>query len=215
MTDSGLAQARRFAVATVTVFLLAAPALVRSQSTSPSASQPQDSPPQQQPPIQASAKPQPKRVPAPTVADVARVDKSKADASAPEKVYTDDDVKALPPGDISLVGPDPSQNPVKPKPKLVDDTAQKAAYWKARFTAARQKLAADKRTLPALQTQLETERVQETIGDPDTGQLYSDTHMSLLHQIDALKVTIQNDQKALRALHDEFSQAGGLPSWIQ
>jgi hypothetical protein len=198
----------------ITLFTLAflgLSALAQSQSAAPQATV---TPPQQPPSQTEQAKPQPKRIPAPSVADVARSDKAKVDASAPQKVYTDDDVNALPPGGISIAAPPPSQTTAKPQAKPVDDSAQKAAYWKARFTAARQKLATDKKALPALQNQLEVERVQEYVGDPDTGQLYSDTHTDVVRQIEMMKVAVQDDRKALKYLDDEFHRAGGLPGWI-
>lgn len=180
-------------------------------------SQPASSP-QQQPPApqaQPSSSPQPKRIIPPTVADMARQTQARVEA-APEKVFTNDDTAELPPGGISIVGPLPlPASAAKPISVPVDNTAQQAAYWKARFTAVRRKLAEDKKALPGLQSQLEAQRVWEDPGDPDSGQLYSDTYMDLLHQIDAMKVAIQNDKKALRDLNDEFHHAGGLPGWIR
>lgn len=156
----------------------------------------------------------------PTVAEAAREAKARLDESAPQKVFTNDDTVQLPPGGISIVGPLPlppsaAKSNLQPAVPAADDTAQQATYWKARFTAAWQKLAQDKKALPALQSQLEAERVLEDPGDPDSGQLFSDTHMDLLRQIDELKVTIKNDQKALSDLHEEFRRAGGLPGWIR
>ncbi len=203
--------ARRFVIALFAIFPLAGMALAQSQSASP----PQ---PQQEPQSQQQPKPQtqPHRIPVVSVADAARNAKAKVDASVPQMVYTDDRVEALPPGGISIVGPPaPPPGAAKPKPKPADNTTKLAAYWKARFTAARQKLAQDKKALPALQTQLEIERVQQDPPDEDTGQVYSDTYMDLLHQIDSTKLAIQNDKQALSDLPDEFRHAGGLPGWIR
>jgi len=151
-----------------------------------------------------------------SVADAARNAKAKVDASGPQKVYTNDRVEELPPSSISIVGPPPPlPGSAKPRPTPADDTAKLAAYWKARFTAAREKLAQDRKALPSLQTQLDIERVQEYTVAEDTGQVYSDTYMDLLYQIDTMKVTIQNDKQALSDLHDEFRHAGGQPGWIR
>jgi hypothetical protein len=197
------------------VFSLAGTAFAQSQAAS-------STPPQQQekPATQTQTQPmpatQPKRIPVPTVADIARDSESRLEDSAPQKVFTNDDTAGLSPGGISIVGPLPlPPGAAKPLAKPVDPTAQQAAYWKARFTAARQKLVQDKKALPALQNQLEAQRVWEDPGDPDSGQLYSDYYMDMLHQIDAMKVAIQNDKKALSDLYDEFHHAGGLPGWIR
>ena len=147
---------------------------------------------------------------------MARETESRLEDSAPQKVFTNDDAAELPPGGISIVGTLPlPPGAAKPIANPVDTTAQQAAYWKARFTAARQKLAQDKKALPALQSQLGAQRVWEDPGDPDSGQLYSDYYMDLLRQIDGMKITIQNDKKALSVLYDEFRHAGGQPGWIR
>jgi hypothetical protein len=147
------------------------------------------------------------------------------DDPRPGKVYTDDDVEALPPGGISVVGPatpapraansatKASTGSASAKP--ADQTANAAAYWKARFTAARNKLAQDQKALPVLQSQLDYERVQQYSVDEDTGQVNSDRFMYLLHQIEATKLAIPKDKQALSDLHEEFRRAGGLPGWIR
>jgi len=203
--------ARRFVVVLLTFLSLAGLALAQSQSATSTAPEPQ--PPSQQP---AKPQPQPRRIPVVSVADAARNAKTKVDESAPQKVFTNDDAAALPPGGISIVGPPPpAPGTAKPKAKPADDTAKLAAYWKARFTAARQKLAQDKNALPGLQTQLNVERVQQDLVDEGSTQVYSDTYMDLLHQIEAMKLAIQNDQQALSDLHDQFRHAGGQPGWIR
>ena len=132
---------------------------------------------------------------------------------------------ALKRGDISIPGtPTPTANDANAEGKAQaspapaeppNDAAEAAAYWRARFTAAREKLAQDEKALPVLQSQLELERVQQYSVDEDTGQVYSDTFMDLLQQIDAMKLTIKEDKQALSDLHDEFRRAGGLPGWIR
>jgi len=197
--------ARRFVVALLAIFSLAGLALAQSQSASSTAPQPP-----------AQSKPLPRKTTAVTVADAARNAKSKVDEYAPRNVFTNDDAAALPPGGISIVGPPPpAPGAAKPKAKPADDTAKLAAYWKARFTAARQKLSQDKEALPSLEAELKVESLQEIVMDPDTGQVYSDTYMDLLHQIDSTKLAIQNDKQALSDLHDEFRHSGGLPGWIR
>ncbi len=201
--------ARRFVVALLAIFSFAGLALAQSQSSTPPASQPQ---PQQQ----SQPQTQPHRIAVVSVADAARNAKSKVDESAPQKVFTNDDAAALPPGGISIVGPPPpAPGTAKPKAKPADDTAKLAAYWKARFTAARQKLAQDKNALPGMLAELKVESLQEIVLDSDTDQVYSDTYMDLVHQIDLTKQAIQDDKKALSDLHDEFRHAGGLPGWIR
>jgi hypothetical protein len=200
--------ASRSVVLLFAIFTLAGMAPAQSQSAPSPAPQPQ-----------AQPQPQPKPVPRKTVAsiaDAARKAKSERDASAPKKVYTNDRVAALPPGGVSVVGSSgPAPGAISQNAKPADDTAKLAAYWKARFTAARQKLAQDKKALPALQAQLNAERVQEDSVDVCTGQVHSDTYMDLLQQIDSTKVAMRNDTQALSALHDEFRHAGGQPGWIR
>jgi hypothetical protein len=179
-----------------------------------------------QPQSQTPPQPQPKSQQSPH-SPGAEAPKANADTddSRPGKVYTDDDVEALPTGDISVVGPaTPRPGPAgsagkastgSTTAKPADPTGRAAAYWKARFTAARNKLAQDQKTLPVLQSQLDYERVQQYSVDDDTGQVNSDTFMYLLHQIDATKLAIQKDKQALSDLHEEFHRAGGLPGWIR
>ncbi len=172
------------------------------------------------PPPQSQTQKQPA-----TIADAARQTKSKQDESAPQKVYTNDDMAALKREDTSIPGtPTPTANHANTQGKAQaspasaeppNDAAKAAAYWRARFTAAREKLAQDEKALPVLQSQLELERVQQYSVDEDSGQVYSDTFMDLLQQIDAMKLTIKEDKQALSDLHDEFRHAGGLPGWIR
>ncbi len=201
--------------AALAVFTLSGESFAQSQTTNSTQPQQQEQP---APQTQAQPKPQtqPRRIPAPTVADMAREAESRVEDSAPQKVFTNDDAADLPPGGISIVGslPLPS-GAAKPIAKPADTTTQQAAYWKGLFTAARQKLAQDKKALPALQSQLEAQRVWEDPGDPDSGQLYSDYYVDLRQQIEAMKIAIQNDKKALNDLSDEFHKAGGLPGWIR
>jgi len=199
--------ARRFVVAQLAIFSLAAVGLAQSQSSTAPAPQPQQ---------QSQPQTSPRRIPVVSVADAAHNAKSKEDESVPQKVFTNDDAAALPPGGISIVGPPPpAPGAAKPKTKPADDTAKLAAYWKARFTAAHQKLAKDKSALPGMLAELKVESLQEIVLDSDTDQVYSDTYMDLIHQIDLTKQAIQNDKQALSDLHDEFRHAGGLPGWIR
>jgi len=166
-------------------------------------------PPAPQPPSQPEK-------PAAGAKDAARQSNSKQNEPAPQKVYTNQDLAALPANSISVPGPPPPRTvAASAKPTPEDEDAQAAAYWRARFTAARQKLAQDKKSLAGLQSQLELQRVQETGVDEDTGQVYSDDFMDLLHQVDAMKLTIQKDKQALSDLHEEFRHAGGEPGWIR
>jgi hypothetical protein len=192
------------------VLILSLPVLLLAHSQSQSQSPPPlpKSPQTQNPPVAASSK-----------------TKTNKDDSAPSKVYTDDDVDALPPGGISIVG---SATPPRAaadsntkapaggsRSPTRTDKGAKAAYWRARYAAARDKLAQDQKALPALQSQLETERVEQDLVDEDSGQVYSDLFMYLLQKIDDTKLAIQNDQQALSDLDEEFRKAGGRPGWIR
>ncbi len=196
---------RRFSFALIAILSLTNIAVAQSQSAPP---QPQTG--------SSAAK----------VAEPASQTKSKLDESASHKVYTNEDLAALSRQAISIPGKPTSpangasseDNNAQTPPasaRPADDTAEVAAYWKARFTAARQKLAQDEKALPDLQSQLEIERVQECSVDEDSGQVYSDTFMDLLRQIEAMKLTIKQDKQALSDLHDEFRHAGGEPGWIR
>jgi hypothetical protein len=174
------------------------------------------SPPQPQPKSQQTQ-------PSPT-GETAKPETDK-DNSAADKVYTDDDVEKLPPGGISVVGPPApppsaatSSGDAPARAALLNQggkSAKAKAYWQARFAAGRNKLSQDQKALPALQSQLETERVQQDLLIGDTTQVYSDEFMDLLNKIDALKLEIQNDKQALSDLHEEFRKAGGQPGWIR
>ena len=207
--------AQRFVVVALAIFVISTLTAAQSQPepAKQQASQPQALPAQPSP---SASQAQPKRILRPTVVDAARDAQARVAESAPQRVFTNDDTAELPLGDISIVGnlplpPGAGNSKLQP----VNDTAQQAAYWKARFAAARQRLVQDKKALPVLQSQLETERVLEEPGDPDSGQLFSDVHVDLVQQINTLKITIENDKKALTDLHEEFRRAGGQPGWIR
>jgi hypothetical protein len=140
------------------------------------------------------------------------------DNPTPVKVYRNHDIKDLQPGGVSVVGSAPPPQTVGkkvPTPTKEDKDAEAAAYWKARFAATRNKLAADQKALPALQAQLNQERVEEWSVNKCTQQVNSDTFISLQNQIDATKLAIAQDKQALKDLHEEFRRAGGLPGWIR
>jgi hypothetical protein len=194
----------------------AQPLLVALSLTGLAPAQPQlQSPPQPQPNSQ-QAQPSPTGV----------RPKPKADNDdVAGKVYTNEDVERLPASGVSVVGP------ATPPPDFTgtnaeaparaalanqsEKTAKAEAYWKARFAAARNKVAQDQKALLALQSQLETERVQQDLLVGDTTQVYSDEFMDLLHRVDAMKLEILNDKRALSDLHEQFRKAGGLPGWIR
>jgi small-conductance mechanosensitive channel len=196
------------------MFLVVLSSGVRTPGQSPS-----------QPPTQpASQQAQPGAIPVPTKTTTGpaktetKID-AKDKAATADKVYTDEDVENLPPGGVSVIGSaNTSAGAVtankQTAPKRADKKAQ-AAYWKARYTAARDKLAQDEKALPDLQSQLEAERVQQWSVDECTGQVNSDLFMDLLQRIDATKQAIQDDKQALSDLDDEFRKAGGLPGWIR
>ncbi len=204
---------------TARIFLaIAQPLLVALSLMGLALAQPQlQSPPQPQPnsqqaqPSPTGARPKPK------------ADKDKDNVAG--KVYTDEDVERLPASGVSVVGPATApqdttgtNGEVLARAALANEsekTAQAEAYWKARFAADRNKLAQDQKALLALQSQLETERVQQDLLLGDTTQVYSDEFMDLLHRIDAMKLEIQNDKRALSDLHEQFRKAGGLPGWIR
>jgi hypothetical protein len=151
--------------------------------------------------------------------------KTDKDNSAADKIYTNDDVERLSPGGVSVVGP-PAPPPSGARTNgeaparsalanQADKTEKAKAYWQARFAAARNKLAQDQKALPVLQSQLETERVQQDLLVGDTTQVYSDEFVDLLKKIDTLKLEMQHDKQALSDLHEEFRKAGGLPGWIR
>ncbi|HLW97605.1 MAG TPA: hypothetical protein VKR82_03085 [Candidatus Acidoferrales bacterium] len=198
----------RIAVALLFVFLSTAAARAQSQSTPPATTLP----PAQAPPKTASS----------PAADAASKSKSTQSAATTCKFYNNDNVKALPPSDVTQIhSAVPPLSVISEKEKKAAAAKQaaaeanQAAYWKARFTAARQKLDADQKAIPVIQRQLSWELVNEESPDEITGQIYSDTYMDLLHQMEATKLAIQQDKQALSDLHDEFRKAGGLPGWIR
>ena len=202
----------------VKVIRIAAPALlVALWSTNLMLAQSQTQTPPQPEPKSRQAQPSP--------TGVTPKSKTEKDNSAADKVYTDDDLERLPSGGVSVVGPPappPSAATTNREASArsglanqADKTAKAKVYWQARFVAARNKLAQDQKALPALQSQLETERLQQDLLVGDTTQVYSDEFMVLLNKIGALKLEIQNDKQALSDLHEEFRKAGGLPGWIR
>jgi chromosome segregation ATPase len=151
-----------------------------------------------------------------------RAEKKPAPKSA--KVFTNDDLSDLK-GTISVIGNDSPSADAKDKPATGEKTSADAkkpaakdeAYWRAKFAAARRKLADDSKELDILQREFNLKLTQYS-QDPTYAmheQYNREDINKTQSQIDAKKQDVENDKQAISDLEDELRKFGGEPGWAQ
>lgn len=158
----------------------------------------------------------------------------KKDANKSSKIFTNDDVGDLK-GTISVIGNEPASTDAKDKstPATTDKDADKSAdkkasgadakkptakdeaYWRAKFAAARKRLADDSKELDILQREHNLKLTQYS-QDPNYAmhEQYSREDLNKTqNEIDAKKQDIDKDKQAIADLEDELRKSGGDPGW--
>ena len=160
----------------------------------------------------------------PSVAEAARKnreEKEKKNQPKPTKVYTDDNIGGAG-GPVSVVGQAPpatsdSNGNAAAGGQSSGDGPHDKAYWKGKFSAARTKLADDKKNLDLTQRELNLKQTQY-YSDPNEAmkqQYSSDELKQMKDKIDKLNADIEKDEQAISDLEDQLRQSGGDPGWAR
>ncbi len=157
-----------------------------------------------------------------SLADVAKKEEERRkEIAAPAKVYTNKDlveVAAPPTPAAPAAASDASKDADKDTDKDEKDKGPKKdqAYWAGRMKAAQLQLQRDKDFADALQTKinaLTTDFVNRD--DPvQKMQIAKDRDKSIA-ELDRLKKSVVDDQKAIDDLQEEARRAGVPPGWLR
>jgi hypothetical protein len=209
------------------LWMASATLLVLSPLTLCSQDQPQ---PQQQPPpekqAQQPSKQQQQQDALAAAARKARAEKEKKNAPKPAVVWTNDNIPKTP-GQLSLIGPPPAAPKegtaegaqagakTEGQPKEKKEPVKNEAYWRAKFTDARQGLQKAELELSVIQRELARLQV-EYYPDPQKAlaQQYSRSDINKKQaDIDAKQTEIAQRKQAISDMQDELRRSGGDPGW--
>ncbi len=153
----------------------------------------------------------------PSVAEAARKARAeKKNLPKPGKVYTDENIGDVP-GHVSVVGAGAPAASAPGGDQPSGNGSQSEASWKAKFSAARKKLADDKKDLDLLQREYNLKQTQY-YSDPNQAmrQQYSmDELNSMKDKIDKRTEDVEKDRQAIDELEDQLRQSGGNPGWAR
>jgi len=147
------------------------------------------------------------------------------------KVYTNEDIEALPPLPMVTTQAKPGEQAVtsanspehtfaKPGPAKAAGDEHGEAYFRARMGQLEERLEFDQRELTVLQQRLGQNQMNY-YSDPLQGLLQSSgpTALSDVHnlqdQIEAKQAAVVKDQEAIDDLQEELRRAGGDPGWLR
>jgi len=168
------------------------------------------------------------------LADLARQAKAqRAKSHEKPKVYTNEDIQALPPLPMVTTDAKPGNQAAQetagnkaehpsPKPGPAGAGSQKHGeeYFRDRMGRLEERLELDRRELTVLNQKLGQSQMMY-YSDPVRGLLQSSgpTAMSDVHglqdRIAAKQAEIDKDQEAIDDLHEELRRAGGDPGWLR
>ena len=169
-----------------------------------------------------------------SLADLARQAKAqRAKSHEKPKVYTNEDIQALPPLPMVTTDAKPGNQAAQetagnkaehpsPKPGPAGAGSQKHGeeYFRYRMGRLEERLELDRRELTVLNQKLGQSQMMY-YSDPVRGLLQSSgpTAMSDVHglqdRIAAKQAEIDKDQEAIDDLHEELRRAGGDPGWLR
>ena len=169
-----------------------------------------------------------------SLADLARQAKAqRAKSHEKPKVYTNEDIQALPPLPMVTTDAKPGNQAAQetagnkaehpsPKPGPAGAGSQKHGeeYFRDRMGQLEERLELDRRELTVLNQKLGQSQMMY-YSDPVRGLLQSSgpTAMSDVHglqdRIAAKQAEIDKDQEAIDDLHEELRRAGGDPGWLR
>ncbi len=169
--------------------------------------------------------------------DLARQLKAqRAKSEEKSKVYTNDNIAALPPAKASSKTTEETKSGEKPAKKTSGNEAGKGSakaapaetgeethgekYYREHMSKLQDRLQLDQRELSVLEQKLGQNQMQY-YPDPNKGLLQesgptalSDVH-SLQDQIDKKKAEISADQEAIEDLREQLRREGGDPGWLR
>jgi len=169
-----------------------------------------------------------------SLADLARQAKAqRAKSHAKPKVYTNEDIEALPPLPMVTTDVKPGEQAaretsgdkaerlsLKPGPAGAGSEKRGEEYFRDRMGHLEERLELDQRELTVLQQRLGQSRMMY-YSDPVQGLLQSSgpTAMSDVHslqdQIEAKQAAVAKDREAIDDLQEELRRAGGDPGWLR
>lgn len=177
-----------------------------------------------------------------TLGDVARKEEERRKAIPSGKVYTNQDLKAVPPSLETPAGADADKGAASDKAsepekdqaagkgdaadkkdkadgkdaKAADGAVKDQKYWHDRMNAARLALERDSGYAEAMQTRinaLTTDFVNRD--DPAQRGRIEQDRVKALSELERLRKQIEDDKKAISDLEDEARRAGVPPGWLR
>jgi len=105
---------------------------------------------------------------------------------------------------------------VAPAPGAPEEPAHDEAWWRARITAAKQKLSKDQFMAEAIQSRINgLQRDVVNIDDPlQQNKARQDLGKALL-ELERTQQQIEADQKTIATIHDEARRLNVPPGWIR
>jgi hypothetical protein len=156
-----------------------------------------------------------------SLADVAKKEEERRkEIAAPAKVYTNKDLVevAAPPTPAAPAAAAPDASKDTDKDDAKDDKGPKKdqAYWAGRMKAAQLQLQRDKDFADALQTKINAQTTDFVNRDDPVQkmQIAKDRDKSIA-ELDRLKKSVVDDQKAIDDLQEEARRAGVPPGWLR
>ncbi len=159
-----------------------------------------------------------------TLGDVAQKEAARRKASGvtAQKVYTNDDLKVVPPPSSpapALSGSAPAQTAAdakKPEENKPPEEEKGESYWRGRMAQAREELRRNEMFRDALQTKINSLSNDFAARDDPAqrAQIANDRQQSLAEQA---RVTsdIEKNTKAIGDIEEEARQAGVPPGWLR
>jgi hypothetical protein len=160
-----------------------------------------------------------------SLGEAARRAREQKQGQQPSKVITNEDIADLK-GTVSVVGttpPAPTTTETAPaedatKPEAApEEPVKDEAYWRAKFTEVRKKLADDSKELDILQREYNLKE-QQFYSNPNVAlrEQYGRADLNKTRDdINAKKADVEKDQQAIAAMEDALRKAGGNPGWAR
>ena len=158
-----------------------------------------------------------------SLGDVAKKEEERRKGiKAPTKVYTNSDLKSLPPATATATPADPA----KPAPSADSsnkkegdkdrDASKDRAYWTGRFKELQSQLTRDETYAEALQTRINSLNNDfYARDDPAQRSAIAQNKQKAIDELNRLKQSIQNDKKAIIDLQEEARKAGVPAGWLR
>ncbi len=156
-----------------------------------------------------------------SLADVARREAARREGiKQPAKLYTDSDLKPVPPPAVTPPAPDATaeakDQASEPAERKPEEPVQDEATWRARITEARTALERTKGYLEAMQSRLNALTTDfYARDDPAQRAAIANEQQKVSGEIARLKGDVQSQTKAIADIEEEARQAGVPPGWLR